>query len=259
MFPTDANVRGELVQALRARYRVASRARGRARPKQSREGADAGAAGQKIRRWLSFFPGQILYMPARGPGRIVELNPALDVIRLEFAGVKLPFSLVSAEKTLVALPEGHFLREKLEHPEETRELAEREPAEAVRRLLASFDRPIALGDVKDHFGGLIPEAKWGAFWSAARKHKQLLVSGTGKSSMVAWSASAGAAEDSIRRAFASASPAAKIDLARKQGKRSKELAREFAARPRGEARRAAARSPALAWELSFAAAAAGDR
>jgi transcription elongation GreA/GreB family factor len=251
--PSDEKIRGELADAFRSRYAAHPSLAAVLAQNSLEKATDVAAVGQKIRRWLAFLPGQILHMPGRGPGSIVEMNPALDVIRLDFSGTKLPFSLVSAEKTLAVLPEGHFLRERVERPEETRELAEREPAEAVRRLLASFGRPIPLSELKEHFAGVISEAKWSAFWAGARKHKQLLVSGTGKSATVAWSTSSDAAEESIREAFARASPAERIDLARKHGKRSKELAREFALGLVAEARLAAPHAPALAWELSQAA------
>ena len=253
MFPTDEEVRKELGEALRARFAghpILAAVLAQNPLEKTKEPASVAS---KIRRWLAFTPGGIYYLPGRGPGRIAEMNPALDVIRLDFAGVKLPFSLVAAEKTLVPLPEGHFLRDRLERPEEARALAESEPAEAVRRLLASFGRPLQLSEVKDHFTGLVPEAKWSAFWAGARRHKQLLVTGAGKSAQVAWSESAGAAEESIRSEFAEGSPERKIDLARKHGKRSKELAREFGSGLAVEARKAAARTPALAWELSQAA------
>lgn len=254
MAPTDEKIRGELVEGFRSRYAAHPTLAAVLAQNPLEKAADPSAAAHRIRRWLAFHPGQILYMPGRGPGRIAEMNPALDVIRLDFSGTKLPFSLVSAERTLAALPDSHFLREKLEHPVEIRELADREPAEAVRRLLASFSHPVALSDLKEHFAGIVPEAKWSSFWTGARRHKQILVSGTGKSAVVSWSESAGAADDSIRRAFAEAPPAGKIDLARKEGKRSKELGREFAKGLQAEARRAASHAPALAWELSQAAA-----
>jgi transcription elongation GreA/GreB family factor len=251
--PSDDKIRGELTQVFRSRFAGHPALSAVLAQSSLDKATDVLGAAQKIRRWLAFLPGAIFYMPGRGPGRIVEMNPALDVIRLDFAGTKLPFSLVSAEKTLTPLPESHFLREKLERPDEIRELTEREPAEAVRRLLASFDRPIALPELKEHFAGIVPESKWTGFWAGARRHKQLLVSGTGKSASVSWSETANAADESIRAAFAKAAPAQKIDLARKHGKRSKELAREFAQGLAEEARRAAPRSAALAWELSQAA------
>ena len=62
--------------------------------------ADPAAAAGKIERWLRFAPGDVYHLPGRGPGRIVEMNPALDVLRFEVGGVKLPLSLVSAERSL---------------------------------------------------------------------------------------------------------------------------------------------------------------
>ena len=67
---------------------------------------------------------------------------------------------------------------------------------------------------------------------------------------ISWSESAGAADDSIRKAFFAAEPRKQIELARKHGKRSKPLAQEFAERLAEEAQQAAPRDPALAWELS---------
>src|SRR6266545_2848370 len=140
MSPTDPEIRKELEAALRTRFasHPALAAVFAHFPLQSP--ADAAEAAGKIARWLRFSPGEIYFMPGRGAGRIVELNPTLDVIRLEFADVKLPLSLVNAEMNLSALPREHFLRRKLEEPEAMRELVERQPAEAVRRLLESSGR-----------------------------------------------------------------------------------------------------------------------
>ena len=94
------------------------------------------------------------------------MNPALDVLRLEISGTRLPLSLVSAERSLERLPEGHFLRDKLERPDEVRALAASDPSETVRRILASFGRPLTVAEIKEHLTGLIEEARWTAFWTA---------------------------------------------------------------------------------------------
>lgn len=207
----------------------------------------------RIERWLRYRAGDVYALSGRGAGRIVELNPALDVIRVEIAGARVPLSLVSADKNLVPLPQGHFLRDKVEDPAGLSALAEREPAETLRRLLASFGRAMTVQEVKDNFTGVVDEAKWASFWAAARKNRQVLVSGSGKSAAVSWSESADAAEESVRAAFAAAGPAEKIELARKNARRSRELARVFAEGLAEEARRAALERPGLAWELSQAA------
>ncbi|MCA1581323.1 MAG: GreA/GreB family elongation factor [Acidobacteria bacterium] len=251
--PTDPAVRPELESALKERFAghpslAAVLAKHPVVPPDP-----AGAAG-KVERWLQFAPGQIHFLPGRGPGRIVEMNPGLDVLRLEIAGTRLPLSLVSAERTLTRLPEGHFLRDRLERPEEMRALAASDPSETVRRLLASFGRALTVSEIKEHLSGLVDESRWTSFWTAAKKHPQLLVAGAARSARVSWSDSAASADDSIRAAFHAADPRRQIDLARKNGKRSKDLAREFAGVLSARASAAAEEDPALAWELSQAAA-----
>ncbi len=253
MSPKDPDVRKELAAALKTRF-GAHPAFGAVVAKFAVETApDPAEVAGRIARWLRFTPGGIYFMPGRGAGRLVEMKPALDVLRLEVGGAKLPFSLVSAERTLLALPETHFLRRKVEDPKTLAALAESDPAETVRQLLESFGGRSTVQEVRDHLAGLVPDEKWSAFWSAARKHKQLLVSGSAKSASVVWSESADAAEDSVRKAFEKAPPAAKIDLARKHAKRSRALAAYLAETLAAEAQRAAGGSPALAWELSQAA------
>jgi transcription elongation GreA/GreB family factor len=254
MFPTDAEGRKALTAALRDRFGshpvfaavLAKFPVGGAQ--------DPSEIAGKIARWLQFQPGEIYFMPGRGAGRLVEMNPALDVMRLEVAGAKVPLSLVSAEKNLIRLPAEHFLRRKVEAPSEVAVLAEKDPAEAVRWLLASFGKPLTVAGIKEHVSGVVPEARWSAFWTSARKHPQLLVSGSAKSATVSWSESVDAARDSVRDSFLKAKPAARMELARKHAKRSKDLARFMGERLADDARRLGAGSPGLAFELSQAAA-----
>ncbi|HEY1249890.1 MAG TPA: GreA/GreB family elongation factor [Thermoanaerobaculia bacterium] len=254
MFPTDAEGRKALTAALRARF-GSHPVFAAVLAKFPVEGAqDPSETAGRIARWLQFQPGEIYFMPGRGAGRLVEMNPALDVMRLEVAGAKVPLSLVSAEKNLTRLPAEHFLRKKVEDSAALVELAEKDPQETVRWLLASFGKPLTVAEVKDHVSGVVPEARWSAFWAAARKHPQLLVSGSAKSASVSWSASADAAEGSVRESFLKAAPAARMELARKHAKRSKELARFMGTTLAEDARRLGAQSPGLAWELSQAAA-----
>ena len=254
MSPRDADVRKELAASLRARFGSHPAFPAVVAKFPIESAPDPSEVAGRIARWLRFTPGGIYFMPGRGAGRLVEMKPALDVMRLEVQGAKLPLSLVSAEKTLVELPAEHFLRRKVEDPKTLVALAETDPAETVRQLLASFGGRSTVQEVRDHLAGLVPDERWSAFWSSARKHKQLLVSGSAKSAAVVWSESADAAEDSVRTAFEKAAPAAKIDLARKHAKRSKPLAAFMAESLAAEARRAGREAPALAWELSQAAA-----
>jgi transcription elongation GreA/GreB family factor len=254
MSPTDASVRKDLTAALRARHAGHPALSAVIAQFPLEKAADPSEVAGRIARWLRFQPNEIYFMPGRGAGRLVEMNPALDVMRLEVGGGRMPLSLVSAEKNLVPLPEGHFLRRKVEDLKGLTTFAESEPSEALRLLLESFGRSLTVQEVKDHFAGIVPEERWTTFWTAARKNRQVLVSGSAKSAKVTWSDSADAAEVSVREAFAKALPAARVDLARKHSKRSKELARFFGQSLAGDALKVAAGQPALAWELSQAAA-----
>ncbi len=254
MSPTDASVRKDLTTALRTRYAGHPALSAVIAQFPLEKAADPSEVAGRIARWLRFQPNAIYFMPGRGAGRLVDMNPALDVMRLEVAGNRMPLSLVSAEKNLVPLPEGHFLRRKVEDPAGLKAFAESEPSEALRLLLTSFGRSLTVQEVKDHFAGLVPEERWTPFWTAARKNRQVLVAGSAKSAKVTWSDSADAAEGSVREAFLKATPAARVDLARKHSKRSKELALFFAQALAGDAQKVAPGQPALAWELSQAAA-----
>ncbi|HVQ53927.1 MAG TPA: GreA/GreB family elongation factor [Thermoanaerobaculia bacterium] len=254
MSPTDASVRKDLTTALRVRYAGHPALSAVIAQFPLEKAADPSEVAGRIARWLRFQPNAIYFMPGRGAGRLVDMNPALDVMRLEVAGNRMPLSLVSAEKNLVPLPEGHFLRRKVEDPKGLTAFAESEPSEALRLLLTSFGRSLTVQEVKDHFAGLVPEERWTPFWTAARKNRQVLVAGSAKSAKVTWSDSADAAEGSVREAFLKATPAARVDLARKHAKRSKELALFFAQALAGDAQKVAPGQPALAWELSQAAA-----
>jgi transcription elongation GreA/GreB family factor len=253
MSPTDGEIRGQLAAALKSRFGTHPAWAAVSAQFPFDKAKDPGEPASRIERWMRYRAGDVYLLTGRGAGRIVELNPALDVIRVEIAGAKVPLSLVSADKNLLPLPAGHFLREKVENPAALKALSEEKPSEALRQLLASFGRPMTVSEVKEHFGGIVEEARWSSFWAAARREKQVLLSGSGKNAMVSWSESADAAEGSVREAFVAAGTAEKMEIARRSARRSKELARFFADGLAAEARKAAASRPGLAWELSQAA------
>src|SRR6266536_6674487 len=128
MSPTDPEIRRETEAALRGRFAGHPALAAVLAQFPLPGAADPAETGGRIARWLRFLPGGIYLMPGRGAGRIAELNPALDVIRMEFPDAKLPLSLVNAERNLQPLPPGHFLRQKLEDPDGTRALVVKDPA-----------------------------------------------------------------------------------------------------------------------------------
>ena len=254
MAPGDPEVRNELAATLKDRFGSHPSWPAIAAQFPLAKAKDPSEAAGRIARWAGFRVGDVYAMAGRGAGRVVELNPALDVIRLEIAGARVPLSLVSAEKNLRPLPPGHFLREKVEDAAGLRARAEEDPAAAVHGLLESFGRAMPVSELRDHFAGVVEDGRWASFWTQARKHPQLVVTGSGKSATVAWSESAGAAEGAVRAEFEAAGPLEKIEIARKNAKRSPGLTRFFAEGLARDAGAAAASRPGLAWELSQAAA-----
>ena len=254
MSPKDPEVRKELAASIKSRFGTHPAFPAVVAKFSIESAPDPSEVAGRIARWLRFTPGGIYFMPGRGAGRLVEMKPALDVMRLEVGrarSCRSRWSRPRKRSSSCRRPTFSAARSRIRRPSPRSPRAIR--PRRVRQLLASFGGRSTVQEVRDHLAGLVPEERWSAFWSAARKHKQLLVSGSAKSAAVVWSESADAAEDSVRQAFEKAAPAAKIDLARKHAKRSKPLAAFMAESLAAEARRAGGGAPALAWELSQAA------
>lgn len=205
---------------------------------------------EKVENWLTYDEGECFFMAGRGAGIVTELNPELGVCRLDFEKEKrVSVPLGAAGKFLAPLPEGHVLRERFANPEKPREEAANAPADFFARLLQSFGRPMTMADVRDAVIGIVPEAKWGTWWTAARKNPQIVVSGTGSKATYSWSASAGEAESTIRRDFERADIKSKLEIARKYSARGRELADFFSTSLAAEAGKLARIDPATAWQI----------
>ena len=191
-------------------------------------------AAEKIRRWLRFVPGDVFYFAGHGAGRVVELVPAIESVRFEFeTGEKLSLPPGAAAKNLVPLPHGDFRRERLENRDALAERSLADPPAALRHLIESVGRPVTAAEIKDAFATVVPADRWTSFWNAARKHPQLVGSGTGKNAGYQWRASAEAASDAIRDEFRSAPVRRRLEIVRKHVRRP-ELFRDLAAELAGE-------------------------
>jgi transcription elongation GreA/GreB family factor len=205
---------------------------------------------EKVEMWLTYDEGECFFMAGRGAGVITELNPELGICRLDFEKDKrVSVPLGAAAKYLTPLPAGHVLREKFKDPAKLRAEATGKQADFFARILQSFGRPMTMPEVRDAVIGIVPEEKWGSWWTAARKNPQIVVSGTGAKAMYSWNASAGDAASMVRRDFDRADVKTKLDLARKHSARSKELADYFSSHLAGEAARLARTDAANAWQI----------
>jgi hypothetical protein len=156
----------------------------------------------------------------------------------------------AAAKMLRPLPVGHPLRRKLEDPEGLARLRDEQPAELLRAVLESAEKPLSGAEIRDALAGIVSEAQWPSWWAAARRHPQLVALGSGRQSY-RWESSASGALDAVRRSFDRADPRRKMDIFRKNAERDPELAANFAGDLASIASEAAAGDPGLAWEIFF--------
>jgi len=182
-----------------------------------------------LESWLAFDLGGVFSMQGRGPGRVVEVNPQLGVLRLDFVREKkVPVPIDAAAKYLTPLPEGHFLRRRLEDEAALRREVEDDPAAALQAILESFGSALTVTEIKAALEGLVAEAQWTSWWNRARKHPGVLASGSGARVRYRLASEGGAVEE-LRREFAGADLAGRVELARRHGGRSRELAATMAA------------------------------
>ncbi len=205
---------------------------------------------EKIETWLTYDEGECFFMPGRGAGVVTELIPELGMCRLDFEKEKrISVPLGAAGKFLTHLGAGHVLREKFTAPDTLRAAAAKSPADMFARILQSFGRPMAMGEVRDSLIGIVPEEKWGSWWTAARKNQQIVVSGSGAKATYSWSASAGDAANTVKRDFERADPKTRLELARKHSGRTKELADYFSSTLAADSARLARTDAAMAWQI----------
>jgi transcription elongation GreA/GreB family factor len=208
-------------------------------------------AAEHVKRWLPFVPGGVFYFEGHGAGRVVDVRPAIDAVRLDFeGGEKLSLPPGAASRNLIPLAPGDFRRERLEDARALGELSLADPPDALRHLIESLGRPLTAAEIKSAFTGAIPPEKWISFWNAARKHPQVVLSGAGKNAAYSWSGSAEAAHGSVRDEFDAAAPVRRLEIARQNARRT-ELSAFFQEGLARAAEAAVAESPGAALEIAF--------
>lgn len=227
---------------------------GRFRFREAKEPLDGLTRVERAEKWLPFEVGRCFFMAGRGAGKVVEMNFALDAVRVDFekaAGVSIPIGV--AAKSLSPLPEGHFLNEKLTRRAELSALVLADPPEGLRRLLGSFGRAVPVTEVKEAVSGLVPEERWTSWWTAARRSSHVVTHGAGKSATVEWTETTQAADAAILAKFEKAHSAeSRLDFFRKNAKRDPALAARMAAKLAEDARALRATNVPLAYEVAVA-------
>ena len=185
----------------------------------------------RLQNLMQFDEGAVVWMEGKGAGRVTEVNLALESFKLDLdqhPGFRVGFA--AAPKVLKPLPEGHFLRQKVEQPEKVRELADSNPGELLLALLRSTDQPLTGSDIKQYLGSLVPASKWSSWWAEARKHPQVLSSGSSARQKYSWASSSDDAHAAIRESFDSADLDQQLMIFRKEANRSPELTEHMSER-----------------------------
>lgn len=137
-------------------------------------------ASEELSTWLVHDVGEIFAMAGRGPGRVVELNPKLGVLRLDFEKDKrVPVPIGAASRHLLPLPPGHFLRRRLEEPQQLREELLADPGQSLLQLLLSFPQPMSVTEIREAVGSLVADNEWASWWNRAKKSNRILPEGKG--------------------------------------------------------------------------------
>ncbi|MGH9360998.1 MAG: hypothetical protein ACRD2T_03715, partial [Thermoanaerobaculia bacterium] len=204
---------------------------------------------ERLAGLLALDVGAVVTMEGRGAGRVVEANLGLESFKVAFERQPpLTVGFKAAPKLLKPLPAGHVLRRKLEEPEA---LAALTPPELLRVTLESYDRPLTAGEIREVLAGVVAEAQWTSWWSAARKHPQVVAGGAGRQTY-RWAATSDHALAAAWTAFAAAEPRRKLELLRREGARDPELRGRMVEELVALGDEVAASDPGLAFEIWFA-------
>ncbi len=202
-------------------------------------------------RWLDHDIGTVVEVAGQGVGRVVDVNLELDTVKVDIGKarpVSVPFGAIG--RYIRLLPEGDFLRRKVEEPEVLKKWVEDEPGAALVDLLASLGTPADVAAIKHALGDLLPAERWTTWWGKARKHPRVVSSGAGSRLRYGVGASADEATDSLLQTLAAAGLAQRPALTRRlaaRGAAGAEAAARLLADSLAELETS---NPGLAWETA---------
>lgn len=105
-----------------------------------------------------------------GVGEIVDLSAVREQIVVEFENVggRKDISFENAFKTLIPIPDDHFLARRFGNPDDLEKEARENPLQVLRLLLRDLG-PKTASEIKDELCDLvIPEKEWTKWWQGAR-------------------------------------------------------------------------------------------
>jgi len=202
---------------------------------------------ERLEALLGFEIGAIVWMEGRGVGRVADVNLGLETFKIDFEktkGVSVGFRV--AGKLLRTLPPGHLLRRRLEDPAS---LVAMKPPDLFAELLRSNEKPMTASEIRDAVGGLVAENQWSAWWTAARKHPQVVAAGSGSRQLYSWAASSAAAADKAWVKFEAVDLRGQLDQFRRAGTKDAALRERMANALAASAEMGLREDPGAAFEI----------
>ena len=206
----------------------------------------------RLQSLLLYDVGEVVAMANQGVGRVVEVNLPLETLKIDFEkkkGVTVGFR--AAAKMLTPLPPHHLLRRKIEDPEALARLRVEQPAELLRAVLEHSDKALTGAEIRDMLTGVVSDGEWSGWWTAARKHNQVVASSGGRQTY-RWERSSAGALTSIRKSFDRAPLSEQLEIFRKHAARDPELAARMAGAIVSAAGELRESEPGFAFEAWFA-------
>jgi transcription elongation factor GreA len=206
---------------------------------------------QAIETWLDHDLGTIVLVHGQGVGRVCELNLELGNLKVDVGSkkpVSIPFGAVT--RFVTRLPEGHFLRAKIEEPEALAARVADDPEAGLVHLLESLDRPADVATIKEALEGVIEPAAWTSWWAKARKSARVLSSGSGSRLSYSVTRSVKDAVDTLLEDLGSRDSRTRLKAAKDLAARGGDAARRAADALAGTLDGLADSDPGAAWETA---------
>ncbi len=159
--------------------------------------------------------GTVVEVVGQGVGRVSGVNLQLENIKIDIGGhrpVSMPFG--AASRYLRRLPEGDFLRLRVEQPEQLKKEVIENPGEILVSILLSLGKESDVAAIKTAMGDLLPTSKWSSWWTKARKHPRILSSGVGSRLRYSVSTSAESAAERLLDELRDADERTRITIAK---------------------------------------------
>lgn len=201
--------------------------------------------------WLEHEAGTPVEVIGQGVGRVLSLNLELGNLKVDIGDrrpVSVPFGAVS--RYVRVLPEGDFLRHKVEDPEGVKARVKADPPGTLVQILESTGEPTDVATIKACLDGLLPMSSWSSWWTKARKSPRILTSGSGSRLRYSVTESAEDATDALISELESAAPRDRLKAAKNLGTRGPDAAHRAADYLRKSLDGLVASDPGVAWETA---------